>query len=101
MHDQDPSAMMRAASELGPTSWPLPSNRGGSSRPHLAHMRDRIMARLFDMGIQARPNVVEVVNRFTDRNVNANEEEVLSNVLNAINIRGTPSPRIPDHERRR
>lgn len=98
---QDAPAMARAASDMGPTSWPLPPNRGQTSRPHLAHMRDRIMARLFDMGIQTRPNIIEVVNRYTERNANANEEEVLSSILNAINIRGTPSPRVPDHERRR
>lgn len=59
------------------------------------------MARLFDMGIPTRPNVVELVNQITERNENVNEEEVLSNIINALNIRGTPSPRIPDHQRRR
>jgi hypothetical protein len=59
------------------------------------------MTRLFDMGIQTKPNVVEIVNRYTEGKDNANEEEVLVRVINALNIRSTPSPRPRESGRRR
>ena len=94
--------MQRASSERAPPQgWPLPPSREAACRAHLATVRDRIMARLFDMGIQTRPNIMELVNRYTERDENINEEDVLSNILNSINIRGTPSPRIPDPHHRR
>ena len=99
--DQEPLRMQRASSERAPQGWPLPPSREAASRAHLATVRDRIMARLFDMGIRTAPNVMELVNRYTERDANVNEEEVLANILNSINIRGTPSPRIPDHQHRR
>ncbi|KAH8120010.1 hypothetical protein DFH11DRAFT_1499723 [Phellopilus nigrolimitatus] len=77
-----------------PLPWPLPPPISASRRAALSRMSDRILARLYEMGITAssQTDLMDILTIHANRN-DANEEEVLANVIQALDIRGSPSPR--------
>ncbi|KAL5535694.1 hypothetical protein ACEPAF_3788 [Sanghuangporus sanghuang] len=86
----------RSASGSGPYSWPVPPARDPLRRRHLTTLRERIQARLFDMGItpSSQPDMMDILNACANRTDAPDDDEVLADVLAAMNIRGSPSPRV-------
>lgn len=76
-----------------PLPWPVPPI-SGPSRMALSSLRDRILARLFDMGItsSSQPELMDILDGHANRTT-ASDEEVLADVISALNINGRPSPR--------
>ncbi|KAL5495082.1 hypothetical protein ACEPAI_544 [Sanghuangporus weigelae] len=85
----------RSASGSGPYSWPVPPVRDPLRRRHLTTLRERIQARLFDMGItpSSQPDMMDILNACANRTDAPDDDEVLADVLATMNIRGSPSPR--------
>ncbi|THH10975.1 hypothetical protein EW145_g970 [Phellinidium pouzarii] len=79
---------------FAPLPWPMPTRTGASRRAGLSRLQDRIIARLFEMGITAssQPKMMDIVNEHANR-VNIDEEEALRGVIEALEINGSPSPR--------
>ncbi|KAL5534061.1 hypothetical protein ACEPAG_522 [Sanghuangporus baumii] len=86
----------RSVSGSGPYPWPVPPVRDPLRRRHLTTLRERIQARLFDMGItpSSQPDMMDILNACANRTDTPDDDEVLADVLAAMNIRGSPSPRV-------
>lgn len=91
-----PTRPGRTASGSGPYPWPVPPVRDPLRRRHLTTLRERIQARLFDMGITpfSQPDMMDILNAAANRTDAVDDDEVLADVLAAMNIRGSPSPRV-------
>ncbi|KAI5124096.1 hypothetical protein M0805_000910 [Coniferiporia weirii] len=86
-----PDQPMNAPS--APLPWPVPPSIGASRRVQLSTLRDRILARLFEMGITtSRPETMDILNEHSNR-TDANEEDILADVILALTIKDSPSPR--------
>ena len=72
----------------GPVPWPAPPAPEPSRRVQLSTLRDRILAQLFEMGFttSSQPHLMDVLNRYTSHNDIVNEEEILSDVIAALNL---------------